>query len=244
MNTIALALLVLLALIVLGGGLKKVDMREVGRRMRAVLGMTALGAGAVLSLTGRIGIGIALVIAGLALLGAGAAGRIGPLRRLLEIGPLGALLSPIRRTRLATARIEIQVDGRGRVVAGRVLAGRFAGADLDGLSFNDFSALMAEVAGDAESRGLLEAYLDSRHPRWREHLKQDAATGARRPARPGAMTDQEAYEVLGLQPGAGEADIREAHRRLMKAVHPDRGGSTFLAAKINEAKDRLVGRHL
>jgi curved DNA-binding protein CbpA len=54
------------------------------------------------------------------------------------------------------------------------------------------------------------------------------------------MTRAEAYQVLGLPPGATEADIHEAYKRLMRALHPDSGGSDWLAARINQARDVLL----
>jgi hypothetical protein len=64
---------------------------------------------------------------------------------------------------------------------------------------------------------------------------------ATRPRTPPPMSRQEAYEVLGLRPGATESDIREAHRRLMRGAHPDTGGSDWLATRINQARDILLG---
>jgi hypothetical protein len=77
----------------------------------------------------------------------------------------------------------------------------------------------------------------------REHADADADARQARAARPGAMTEKEAYEILGLDPGAGADAIRAAHRALIKRLHPDAGGSSALAARVNEAKDVLLKRH-
>ena len=126
---------------------------------------------------------------------------------------------------------------------GRVQQGRFAGRTLDTLSRDELVVLYGEVAGRARDRALFEAYLDRRIPGWRENVEGDPAGRSRGAARPGTMTDEQAYQILGLSAGASEAEIRTAYRRLMKRVHPDQGGSTFLAAQINEAKERLLSGH-
>ena len=90
---------------------------------------------------------------------------------------------------------------------------------------------------------LLATYLDRRHPRWREHADGGAAAGKAGTARSGKMTEEEAYQVLGVAPGASAEEIGRAHRLLIKKLHPDQGGSTYLAAHVNEAKDVLLRRH-
>src|SRR5919202_905955 len=148
--------------------------------------------------------------------------------------------SPGRRSAARSAWLDMTLDHDSGAVEGRVLQGRFAGAALSDLGPEALAALHAELRGDPDSLRLFEAYLDRRQPGWREDLKRDSAAGPRGPARSRALTEEEAYEVLGLRPGAGEAEIRQAHRALMKRVHPDQGGSTYLAARINEAKDILL----
>ncbi len=106
---------------------------------------------------------------------------------------------------------------------GRILAGRFEGVALDALDAATLAALFNEF--DSDSRALLAAYLDRRDPCWREHAQGDAAAGSGRgPASSGKMTEQEAYQILGIEPGASAQDITRAHRTLMKKLHPDQGG--------------------
>ena len=151
--------------------------------------------------------------------------------------------TPGRRSRVRTAALEMELDHDSGTLEGHVLTGRHEGARLADLALEDLLDLGQELASDAESVQLLETYLDSRFPVWREHAKADA--GGRQAGAPasGAMTKQEAYEILGLEAGASAADIRKAHRRLMQRLHPDLGGSSFLAARINEAKEILLDGH-
>jgi DnaJ-domain-containing protein 1 len=125
-------------------------------------------------------------------------------------------------------------------MTGHVLAGNHQGASLDALDRATVIKLLSEI--DDNSRDLLAAYLDRREPSWREYAQRDADAGAR-PADSGKMTEREAYQILGLQPGASPEEISRAHRSLIKKLHPDQGGTTYLAARINEAKDVLLRRH-
>jgi hypothetical protein len=119
-------------------------------------------------------------------------------------------------------------------MTGSVKAGQFAGRDLATLTLAELLALLQECqAADADSVALLEAWLDRTHPDWRSEPAAEP--------RSGAMTRAEALEILGLAEGADEDAIRAAHRRLMRSAHPDQGGSAWLAARINAARDFLLG---
>ena len=123
-------------------------------------------------------------------------------------------------------------------ISGSVLAGRFSGRDLKSMKLDELVQLHRDcVRDDHDSAALLEAYLDRIHG---DGWRKAEAYRETRSTRSGAMTREEAYEVLGLAPGASREAIIEAHRRLMQKVHPDRGGSDYLAAKINRAKDVLL----
>lgn len=136
-----------------------------------------------------------------------------------------------------TGWLRMSLDHASGTMDGTVLRGACRGRRLGQLSLAELQALADECRGDADTTALLETYLDRRHPGWRD----DGAARQAPPASSAAMSQEEAWRILGLDPGAGESAIRDAHRRLMKKLHPDQGGSDYLAAKINQAKDLLLG---
>lgn len=140
-----------------------------------------------------------------------------------------------QRSDLKTRYLRMELDHDSGELDGEVIEGSFAGRRLSGLSLSELVELLQTCwAEDGQSAQVLEAYLDRTHGDWR----QGAAKGK---AGSGTMSRDEALQILGLDDGASDADIKDAHHRLIAGHHPDRGGSTYLAAKINQAKDVLLG---
>lgn len=140
---------------------------------------------------------------------------------------------PGQESRVDTATLAMVLHHDSGRMSGTVKRGRFEGADLVDLDLPALRELLAECAAeDPESVPLLEAWLDRGHPEWRE--------GAPPPAAEGPLTRAEALAILGLEEGATSAEIRGAHRRLMRGAHPDQGGSAWLAARLNAARDLLL----
>jgi hypothetical protein len=138
-----------------------------------------------------------------------------------------------------TPTLSMRLDHATGRMSGTVRRGRQAGRELAALSLAELLALLADCrAADPDSGALLEAWLDRLDPEWR--AAETAASPPPGAAPGGRLTREEALAVLGLAEGADEAAIRAAHRRLMRAAHPDQGGSDWLAARINQARDTLL----
>jgi hypothetical protein len=212
--------------------ISKVDPKVGTRVVKASGGLIALGLAVFLGLRGQMAVALPLGAFGLGLLG------------WLPFGPAGfstrTQKSGGQTSRVRSAMLQMELDHDSGAMRGRFTAGPHQGADLDSLAVPVLASLLNGV--DEESRALLLAYLDRRDPTWREHAQGDTAS-RRGFAATGKMTDEEAYQILGVQPGAAAAEITRAHRSLMKKLHPDQGGSTYLAARVNEAKDTLLRRH-
>jgi DnaJ-like protein len=197
-------------------------------------GLGALAVAGLLGARGRLDIAIPLGLTGL--------GLLGWLPWSIPGWSARTQKSAGQVSRVRSAFVEMELDHDSGAMRGRILAGRYEGAALDALDVATLAGCLPDI--DEESRALLMAYLDRREPGWRENSQSDSTTGSgRRGWSTGKMTEEEAYQILGVQPGASAKDIGLAHRSLMKKLHPDQGGSTYLAARVNEAKDVLLRRH-
>ncbi len=143
-----------------------------------------------------------------------------------------------QQSTVETRFLRMNLDHDSGDMDGEVLEGRYEGRFLSQMPREALLDLLDQCRAAADdSAALLEAYLDRHHGEWRE---QSEAQQQRANTASGPMSEEEARAILGVEPGATEEEITLAHRRLMHKLHPDRGGSDYLAAKINLAKDCLI----
>lgn len=233
MSWVFLGALGLIGALWLAFALRNMDRRLVMQALRWIVGGTAAIIAVAALLLRRIDIAM---IVGAVAVSVIMRGRLGQFS-FDSLGGSRANVSKVRSRHLA-----MELDHDTGELSGRVLDGQFAGWDLMDLGEMETRALLSEIEHDAESINLLESWLDTNRAGWRDYFaEQDAGVGSG-PVNGAGDPVAEAYAVLGLQPGASDEEIKAAHRELMKGVHPDKGGSEFLAAKINEARDLLLGR--
>lgn len=135
--------------------------------------------------------------------------------------------------------LHMTLDHDSGEMDGEILDGDFQGRRLSQMQLTELLSLLRRYrAEDNDSAALLQAFLDRYHGGWEQEGEQGRQSTS---AGGGPMTPDEAGQVLGIAPDAPREEVIEAHRRLMQKLHPDRGGSDYLAAKINQAKDLLLG---
>ena len=232
MPEIIFGILVLLLGFWVLGVISRIDPKVGARVLKASGGILALGFAAFVGLRGEIGIALPIGIFGLGLLGWIPFGMPKFSQRTQK--------STGQISRVRSAYLEMELDHDSGTMRGRIIAGSRQGAALETLDVKTLAGLLDEF--DEESRALLVAYLDRRDAGWSEYAQGHADAGRAAPSS-GKMTEKEAYQILGVQPGASAEAITRAHRTLMKKLHPDQGGSNYLAARVNEAKEILFRRH-
>jgi hypothetical protein len=232
-----------LVLLILGARfLDNVDPRKLANVLRKGGGVVLFVVAAFLAIRGALPIAIPLAAFALALLSGGSTSPLGGM-----FGRIGGSShkSPGQTSRVATERLEMELDHDSGYMDGTCLTGRFAGRKLSSLSDREAIELYLEFEADRlKEAALMEAYLDWRISGWRDRRDESRARAdrGRAQSKGSGMSREEARAVLEVGPDASDDDIRQAHRRLMMKMHPDQGGSTYLAARINEAKEVLLGR--
>jgi hypothetical protein len=248
MGALILGALALLLILILLRGFVGADPKLLARSLRyfaaGLLLLVAIG----LAAMDRVGLALLAGSFAWAMFTGGQVWHLpGPWGFLRGFAHSGSRTGPQRKstgsTRVSTEWVEMMLDHDSGAMSGRVLKGRYAGKNLDTLAQDDIVAFYVEASpGDTETANLLATYLDRRFGAdWRAQAERADHTTHETHSRPDSgMSRSEAYAVLGLQPGADEDVIRAAHRKLMLKNHPDLGGSSEAAARINEAKDVLL----
>lgn len=227
MSITLLVLAAALALMAILRGYIRANPAALARGIKTGGGVVVLAAAAYLMSRGAAILAIPLGLLGTWLLwGQGTIGSTGP-----SHGQISSI---------TTDHLEVQLDHDTGLVTGRVRKGMFANRRIEGLQPAELALLWQDCRfTDQRSAQILETYLDKVHPSWQADMARGEAEMASGPD--GTMSEKEALEILGLEKGASEEDVRKAHRELMMRLHPDRGGSTYLASKVNEAKAILLG---
>jgi len=241
---ISLIMLLLLALIGLYIFIS-VKPATLARAIKTFTTTFAALAGTGLLLTGRFGLALIIFIAAFMAIRALKGGVMGSTAGGFGTagGPVGG--GPAGKTSdIATDMLAMQLDHRTGDLDGEVLLGRFAGRSLASLGLPDLLALMIDCQrNDPRAVPLLETYLDRHHPDWRQQAGFDSDPEGQsegHAAQGGIMDVETARRILDVPPEATADEIKAAHRRLMNKLHPDHGGSSYLAAQLNQAKDALL----
>ncbi len=229
--------IVIIVLVLLGlRSFANMEPKKLAKMVKRFGGVLAIAIGGFMTMRGLAVIGFPVMAAGLAMMrgGFGLSGLSGLWANRTQ-------KAQGQQSRVRSANLEMELDHDTGAMDGTILRGAFKGARLSKMSRDELHHLHGEVqsSGDNQALALLEAYLQRMHPEWfeaQEGKSGNSSTGTGDPA----MTTGQALEILGLEPGASRADIKAAHRTLMQKLHPDHGGSTYLASKINEAKDFLL----
>ena len=218
----------------------KADPKKLAQTMRSISGWAMVLLSTMAALRGLFPIALPLAFVAAMLLGRGSPfgglfpGGFGPFAGRSE-------KSEGQKSKVQTDHLQMALDHDSGEMDGLVIKGAHHGKRLSSLDEGELAGLYADYQrADQQSAQLLAAYLDRMHSDWRPANGEGASGFEEQSSSYGAMTREEAFDILGLKADAGPKEIADAHRKLMKKLHPDQGGSTYLAAKINQAKDVLM----
>ncbi len=231
-------LIIVIALLLAVRWFANASPQSVARGMRVVGGLACIGVAGLLMLRGLAIVAVPLGGFGLALL-------LGATRSWIGAQPK----SSGQMSRVVTDHLEMELDHDTGQMQGRVLKGQFFGRKIADMTPAELAMLWQDCRfADPQSAELIAVYLDTTHPTWRDDVSAARGEGASDNAEQaasqahGTMTLDEAYDILGLDETATADDVRRVHRMLIQKVHPDHGGSTYLASKINAAKELLLAK--